>query len=123
MSKLFAYLSYRNLEAAIEWLAALGFETTTRQESDRGVVHAELRLGDAVVMVAPADEPSAPTSPVAHGEGSEAVHLGGQANCPACGTRHTAIGSRRPANPHPSPRPPASCAATSSWWAAATPAS
>ena len=43
---------------AITWLETLGFETTTRQQDDGGAtVHAELRLGDAVVMVAPADEP------------------------------------------------------------------
>jgi hypothetical protein len=58
MSKLFAYLSYRDVDAVITWLEALGFETTTRQQDDGGAtVHAELRLGDAVVMVAPADEP------------------------------------------------------------------
>ena len=58
MSKLFAYLSYRRVDAAISWLEALGFEITARQEDDDGnVVHGELRLGDAVVMVAPADEP------------------------------------------------------------------
>jgi uncharacterized glyoxalase superfamily protein PhnB len=58
MSKLFAYLSYRYVDAAITWLEALGFETTTRQRDDRGAtVHAELRLGDAVVMVAPVHEP------------------------------------------------------------------
>jgi uncharacterized glyoxalase superfamily protein PhnB len=57
MSKLFAYLSYRDADAAIAWLEALGFETTTREAGDDGgVVHAELRLGDAVVMIAPADE-------------------------------------------------------------------
>jgi uncharacterized glyoxalase superfamily protein PhnB len=58
MSKLFGYLSYREVDVAIMWLEALGFETTTRQQEDGGAtVHAELRLGDAVVMVAPADEP------------------------------------------------------------------
>lgn len=58
MSKLFGYLSYRDVEVAITWLETLGFETTTRQQDDGGAtVHAELRLGDAVVMVAPADEP------------------------------------------------------------------
>ena len=56
MSKLFAYLSYRDVEAAMAWLEALGFETTNRQEDDGRVVHAELRLGDAVVMIAPAAE-------------------------------------------------------------------
>jgi uncharacterized glyoxalase superfamily protein PhnB len=55
---LFAYLRYRDVDAAITWLEALGFETTTRQQDDGGAtVDAELRLGDAVVMVAPADEP------------------------------------------------------------------
>jgi uncharacterized glyoxalase superfamily protein PhnB len=58
MSRLFQYLSYRDVDAAIIWLEALGFEPTTRQRDEEGVtVHAELRLGDAVVMVAPADEP------------------------------------------------------------------
>jgi uncharacterized glyoxalase superfamily protein PhnB len=58
MSKLFAYLSYRDVDAAITWLEGLGFETTTRQDDGGGAtVHVELRLGDAVVMVAPADEP------------------------------------------------------------------
>ena len=57
MSKLFGYLSYRDVEVAITWLETLGFETTTRQQDDGGAtVHAELRQGDAVVMVAPADE-------------------------------------------------------------------
>ncbi len=57
MSRLFAYLSYRNVNTAIDWLEALGFETTARQQHDGTTVHAELRRGDAVVMVAPADEP------------------------------------------------------------------
>jgi uncharacterized glyoxalase superfamily protein PhnB len=57
MSMLFAYLSYRDIDAAITWLEALGFETATRQRGDdQAVIHAELRLGDAAVMVAPADE-------------------------------------------------------------------
>jgi uncharacterized glyoxalase superfamily protein PhnB len=57
MTKLFAYLSYKDLEAAIDWLTALGFETTTRQEDHGVVVHTELRLGEAAVMLAPADQP------------------------------------------------------------------
>jgi hypothetical protein len=32
MSKLCAYLSYRDVDSAITWLEALGFETTTRQQ-------------------------------------------------------------------------------------------
>jgi uncharacterized glyoxalase superfamily protein PhnB len=58
MNKLFAYLSYRNVDGGITWLEALGFETTMRQRRDGGAtIHAELRLGEALVMVAPADEP------------------------------------------------------------------
>ena len=57
MSKLFAYLSYPDVDKAMDWLATLGFETTTSQTDDDGrMVHAELRLGEAVVMVAPADD-------------------------------------------------------------------
>lgn len=56
MATLFAYLSYRDAPAAIAWLQALGFEVTTRQDGDDGSVqHAELKRGDAAVMVASAD--------------------------------------------------------------------
>ena len=36
MSKLFAYQSYREVDAAITWLEALGFEATTRQRDGGG---------------------------------------------------------------------------------------
>ncbi|WP_019135391.1 VOC family protein [Cellulomonas massiliensis] len=53
-----AYLSYRDAPATIDWLSALGFEVVARYDGDDGrVVHSELRLGDAVVMVASDDEP------------------------------------------------------------------
>ena len=56
MTSLFGYLSYRDAQAAIAWLEAIGFEITARQASDDGTVqHAELRLDDAVVMLATAD--------------------------------------------------------------------
>ncbi len=51
-SQLFAYLSYRDAPAALAWLAALGFSEVRRQEGSDGVVtHAEVRGGDAVLMV------------------------------------------------------------------------
>ena len=57
MHRLFAYLSYRDVDSAITWLEGLGFAVTTRQRDDAGrTVHAELRMGEAVVMVAHADE-------------------------------------------------------------------
>jgi uncharacterized glyoxalase superfamily protein PhnB len=50
------YLSYRDGPAAIAWLEAIGFATVARQDGDGGAVaHAELTLGDAVVMLATAD--------------------------------------------------------------------
>jgi uncharacterized glyoxalase superfamily protein PhnB len=56
MTSLFGYLSYRDAQAAIDWLKAIGFELTARQPGDGGtVLHAELRLSDAVVMLATAD--------------------------------------------------------------------
>jgi hypothetical protein len=56
---LFAYLSYRDAPAAIDWLEAIGFELVTRQPGDDGaVLHAELSRGDAVVMLASADADS-----------------------------------------------------------------
>jgi len=52
-ARLFAYLSYPDAPAALDWLVAVGFEVVRRQDGPRGeVVHAEVRLGDAVVMVA-----------------------------------------------------------------------
>lgn len=50
---LHAYYGYRDAPAAIDWLAtAFGFEPTMQFPDDHGgVAHAELRLGDAVIMV------------------------------------------------------------------------
>jgi uncharacterized glyoxalase superfamily protein PhnB len=70
MSKLFAYLSYRDVDMAIRWLEGLGFEPTASQQDDGGVtIHAELRQGDAVVMVAPADEPYEPPKLISRSTG------------------------------------------------------
>jgi len=56
MATIFAYLSYRDAPAAIEWLEAIGFHVVTRQPGEDGaVLHAELKFGDAVVMLAKAD--------------------------------------------------------------------
>lgn len=54
---LHAYLSYRDAPGALEWLEAVGFEVVARQDADDGgVVHAEVRYGDVVVMLASADQ-------------------------------------------------------------------
>lgn len=56
MAKLVAYLSYPDARQAIQWLQALGFQTVTEQPGQDGsVLHAELRLGEAVVMLASFD--------------------------------------------------------------------
>ena len=53
---LHAYLSYRDASAGLRWLEHVGFAVVARQDSPHGeVVHAEVRLGDVVLMVATAD--------------------------------------------------------------------
>jgi uncharacterized glyoxalase superfamily protein PhnB len=55
-AKLFAYLSYPDAPAALEWMERVGFDVIRRQDAPSGqVVHAEVRLGDAVLMVASND--------------------------------------------------------------------
>ncbi|MFC4857585.1 VOC family protein [Actinophytocola glycyrrhizae] len=52
MITLHPYFSYVAAEEALTWLAeAFGFETTMRWDDDTGVAHAELRLGDAAIIV------------------------------------------------------------------------
>ncbi|HSF37500.1 MAG TPA: VOC family protein [Nocardioides sp.] len=55
---LHAYLSYRDAPAALSWLERIGFEVVARQDDSAGnVLHAEVRSGDVVLMVATADAP------------------------------------------------------------------
>ena len=55
-TELFAYLSYADAPAALEWLQRLGFDLVRRQDASNGtVVHSELRMGQAVLMVASDD--------------------------------------------------------------------
>ncbi|RKR29904.1 VOC family protein [Arthrobacter oryzae] len=55
-AKLFAYLSYPDAPAALEWMERIGFDVVRRQDGASGqVLHAEVRLGDAVLMVASDD--------------------------------------------------------------------
>lgn len=54
---LFGYVSYRDAGAALGWLSACGFTVVRRIADDAGrVVHAEVRLGQAVVMVSNNDD-------------------------------------------------------------------
>jgi uncharacterized glyoxalase superfamily protein PhnB len=53
---LHAYLSYRDAGAGLGWLERVGFTVVTRQDGPAGeVLHAEVRWGDVVLMVASAD--------------------------------------------------------------------
>ena len=53
---LHAYLSYRDGPAGLLWLRQVGFQIVSSQEGDDGtILHAEVRLGDVVLMVASAD--------------------------------------------------------------------
>jgi uncharacterized glyoxalase superfamily protein PhnB len=54
--ELFAYLSYRDAAAGLDWLSRVGFEVVARQDgADGAVAHAEVRLGGVVLMIATAD--------------------------------------------------------------------
>jgi uncharacterized glyoxalase superfamily protein PhnB len=55
-ARLYAYLSYVDASGALRWLEAVGFEVVRRQDGDDGrVLHAEVRFGDVVLMVASND--------------------------------------------------------------------
>ena len=58
MSTVIPILAYRDQRAAIDFLCdAFGFERQTVMEGEDGAIqHAELRLGDGVVMLAPAGD-------------------------------------------------------------------
>ncbi|MGH3478831.1 MAG: VOC family protein [Nocardioidaceae bacterium] len=70
-TSLHAYLSYRDAPSALTWLQAVGFETVARQDGEDGqVVHAEVRRGDAVLMIASADAAYQPPGLVGQSVGS-----------------------------------------------------
>ncbi|WP_439690320.1 VOC family protein [Curtobacterium sp. SP.BCp] len=51
-----AYCSYRDADAGLAWLTAVGFTVVARQDGDDGrLVHAEARWGEAVLMIGTAD--------------------------------------------------------------------
>jgi uncharacterized glyoxalase superfamily protein PhnB len=76
-ARLYAYLSYPDAAAALRWFAAVGFETVRRQDGDDGSVqHAEVRLGDAVVMVARDDAPCTKPALVGRSTGQGIYLLG-----------------------------------------------
>jgi uncharacterized glyoxalase superfamily protein PhnB len=55
-ARLYAYLSYADAPAALDWLQEVGFDVVRRQDGANGtVVHAEARMGEAVVMLASSD--------------------------------------------------------------------
>jgi uncharacterized glyoxalase superfamily protein PhnB len=57
-SRLAPYLSYADAPAAIAWLEAIGFVVLVRQDGPDGrVTHSELRMDEAVVMLASDDSP------------------------------------------------------------------
>ncbi len=74
-TRLYAYLSYPDAPTALRWLEAIGFETVRRQDgADGSVQHAEVRLGDAVGMVAGDDVPYARPALVGRSTG-QGLHL------------------------------------------------
>ncbi len=63
--RLAPYLFYNDLAAALEWLGkAFGFETRMSMPGpDGSIVHAEMQLEDAVIMMGPASEERGLKSP------------------------------------------------------------
>lgn len=59
------YFSYRDVEAALDWLTrAFGFQAGTVQRDAGGAVqHAEMRCGDGVLMMGQADDLHRPPGP------------------------------------------------------------
>jgi uncharacterized glyoxalase superfamily protein PhnB len=54
--RLYAYLSYADAPAALEWMRRVGFDVFRRQDGEGGqILHAEVRMGEAVLMVASND--------------------------------------------------------------------
>lgn len=55
-TRLYAYLSYADAPAALDWMQRVGFDVVRREDGDGGqVLHAEVRMGEAVLMVASND--------------------------------------------------------------------
>lgn len=63
MTSLVPYLTFRHGPASLEFLiSGLGFEVVTEQrDDDGGVLHAELRRGDAVIMGGAGDHVPVPS--------------------------------------------------------------
>jgi uncharacterized glyoxalase superfamily protein PhnB len=76
VAMLSVFTLYRDPAAAVDWLVrAFGFEVVNRFEAESGIVqHAELRLGDAVVIVQAAADGHEPP-PVVAGSSSRAPVL------------------------------------------------
>src|SRR5688572_3686418 len=67
-ANVFPVLSYRDPDTALEWLAqAFGFEPLQVSRDDSGaVMHAEMRLGQGVIMFGTASEAVVPASVYAY---------------------------------------------------------
>lgn len=62
---LFAYLSYKDGVTALEWLKkAFGFETVAKQVDEKSgkLIHAEVRLGNVVLMIGTNDKKFKPAT-------------------------------------------------------------
>src|SRR3712207_2586230 len=108
-ARLFAYLRYRDAPAALEWLTATGFTVVRRLDGPDGrVTHADLGLGEVVLMVASADDGQPPEAGHSAGDGLYLLVAGSGAvdrwhdAAPAAGGRsvtapaHTSVVARRP---------------------------
>ncbi|MEM8932200.1 MAG: VOC family protein [Acidobacteriota bacterium] len=65
-SQIYPYLRYRNARAAIDWLIdTFGFEPQMIVDGpDDTIAHAQLRLGDSVIMLGEVDDAAGERSPL-----------------------------------------------------------
>jgi uncharacterized glyoxalase superfamily protein PhnB len=67
---IFPYLSYRDVDAALEWLStAFGFQATSVvRDQDGAVMHAEMTFGNGAIMLGTASgDAHSPAVPAEHG--------------------------------------------------------
>ena len=64
MTQVIPYLYYRDVPAALEWLAsAFGFEKLMEESTGDGRFHGEMRFGDGVIMMGSASDEFRMSSP------------------------------------------------------------
>lgn len=106
MTKLFSTLRYRDPAAAIDWLHdAFGFSSHFVAEENGQVVHAQLRIGDDLLMLGP-DHPGdryGMHSPLALNGTNQCVYIALEGNIDAACRRAQTAGAEIVTEPYDTP--------------------